>query len=87
MIVERRDGSFKSVWFDVPGGKCFSNGIPNVNGKCVYCGHQIGDHKSDIECCDFCGGEIDQYGECPHYDECCECGIMACGFDDHDCEG
>lgn len=36
--------------------------------------------------CEHCGEPLNQWGECKHFDECAECGLMACGFDDHDCE-
>lgn len=38
-------GNFKPVWYDVPTGKCWSNGIPSIDGKCIQCGCKTESHK------------------------------------------
>ena len=47
MIEKQPDRSFEPIWFDIPGGKCFSNGIPAIDGKCIHCGHRREDHQGE----------------------------------------
>ena len=45
MIEKQLDGSYKAVWFSIPGGRCFYGGMPSVNGRCIHCEYKTEDHQ------------------------------------------
>lgn len=42
---EGTGGYLEPYWFEVPFGYCWTNGVPNINSACCYCGFHLDLHR------------------------------------------